>query len=54
VTGWRKSSYSGGAANDCVEIASDNGTVIVRDTKDRGGTTLTFGAGAWATFVSQL
>jgi hypothetical protein len=54
VTGWRKSSYSGGASNDCVELASDSGAVTVRDTKDRGGATLTFGAEAWAAFVSQL
>jgi hypothetical protein len=54
VTGWRKSSYSGGASNDCVELASGNGAVLVRDTKDQDGVTLTFGTGAWAAFVSQL
>lgn len=54
MTGWRKSSYSGGASNDCVELASGNGAVTVRDTKDRGGVTLTFEGEAWAAFVSRL
>lgn len=54
MTGWRKSSYSGGASNDCVELAGRTGTVMVRDTKDRDGATLTFEAKAWATFMSQL
>lgn len=54
MTSWRKSSYSGGASNDCVELATGNSTVLVRDTKDRDGVTLAFEAGAWATFVSQL
>jgi Domain of unknown function (DUF397) len=32
---WRKSSYSGNGGQDCVEAASDSGTVLIRDTKDR-------------------
>ncbi|MEO3929367.1 DUF397 domain-containing protein [Plantactinospora sp. DSM 117369] len=50
---WRKSSRSGSNAGNCVEVA-DNlpGRVLVRDTKDRDGGTLTFGPAAWRAFVS--
>jgi hypothetical protein len=33
---WRKSSYSGGNGGACVEVASYDGTIFVRDTKDHG------------------
>ncbi|WP_328419384.1 DUF397 domain-containing protein [Micromonospora sp. NBC_00389] len=50
---WRKSAKSGNNQGDCVEVA-DNlpGVVLVRDTKDRDGGTLTFGPAAWQSFVS--
>jgi hypothetical protein len=51
---WRKSSYSDGNGGDCVETASADGVVLVRDTTNRGGGTLAFEAGAWATFVTSL
>ncbi|MGH3247974.1 MAG: DUF397 domain-containing protein [Trebonia sp.] len=54
MTGWRKSSYSGGAANDCVELASDNGMVAVRDTTNRDGGTLAFSAEAWQDFLTRI
>ncbi|MEW1586119.1 DUF397 domain-containing protein [Micromonospora vinacea] len=49
---WRKSTKSGNNGGSCVEVA-DNvpGVVLVRDTKDRDGGTLTFGSVAWAGFV---
>ncbi len=50
---WRKSSYSG-AQGSCVELASDNGAVLVRDTTNRAGGTLGFTAEAWATFTATL
>lgn len=53
MTGWRKSSYSGGESNDCVEVASGD-KIGVRDTKDRDGVTLTFGIAAWEEFVTGL
>jgi len=50
---WRKSSYSNGGANACVEVASTDG-VLVRDTTDRDGGTLTFSAEAWERFTASL
>jgi Domain of unknown function (DUF397) len=47
---WRKSSFSG-TNGSCVEVASGNG-VMVRDTTDRNGGTLSFAASAWQTFTS--
>ncbi|MFF3854299.1 DUF397 domain-containing protein [Micromonospora sp. NPDC002575] len=49
---WRKSTRSGNNGGACVEVA-DNlpGVVLVRDTKDRDGGTLTFAPDAWAGFV---
>lgn len=54
VATWRKSSYSGTSGNACVETASSTGLILVRDTTDRGGCTLTVPAGAWARFTDSL
>ena len=50
---WRKATYSNGGEN-CLETASGSGVVLVRDTKDRDGGTLAFGAGAWERFTASL
>jgi len=34
---WRKSSFSSGGGNACVEIATLPGTVAIRDSKDPDG-----------------
>ncbi|RZU75510.1 uncharacterized protein DUF397 [Micromonospora kangleipakensis] len=49
---WRTSTRSGDNGGNCVEVA-DNlpGVVAVRDSKDRGGPTLTFTSDSWAAFV---
>jgi hypothetical protein len=52
VAGWRKSSYSGNGVN-CVEVTAPD-AVMIRDTTDRGGVTLTVPASAWTTFLSTL
>lgn len=49
---WRKSTYSGGANNNCVECGTDAGVVLVRDTTDRDGATLTVSADAWSRFTA--
>jgi hypothetical protein len=50
---WRKSSYSSANGGSCVEIAAD-GAVLVRDTTDRDGGTLTFDAAVWANFLNTI
>jgi hypothetical protein len=50
--GWRKSSYSDGNGGNCVEVA-DDGAILVRDTTDRDGVTLTFTAQAWEKFTAS-
>ncbi|MFI7435343.1 DUF397 domain-containing protein [Micromonospora haikouensis] len=49
---WRKSTKSGNNQGNCVEVA-DNlpGVVLVRDTKDRDGGTLSFSPASWRDFV---
>lgn len=54
MEGWRKSTYSGGNGGDCVETASGDGVVMVRDTTDRDGGTLTFPAEAWRAFAAGI
>lgn len=51
---WRKSTRSANDGN-CVEVA-DNlpGVVLVRDSKDRPGPTLTFTPDAWRSLVTSL
>jgi hypothetical protein len=51
---WRKSSYSTPNGGSCVETASGAGVILVRDTTDRDGGTLTVPARAWARFVGGL
>jgi hypothetical protein len=51
---WRKSTYSEGNGGSCVETASSDGVVLVRDTTDRGGFTLSVPPGAWGTFTASL
>lgn len=51
---WRKSSYSTGASGNCVEIATMRTEVGVRDSKDRSGPALLFGAASWSAFLAGL
>ena len=49
---WRKASYSGNG-EACVEVASDQG-ILVRDTTDREGVTLSVSPAAWGRFTASL
>ncbi len=52
---WRKSSYSSGNGGECIEVASPNDAVAVRDTKQDGtGPVLRFTPAAWRRFAGQL
>jgi hypothetical protein len=49
---WRKSSRC--QTSECVEACSGHAVVGVRDTADREGPVLTFGAAAWREFAEGL
>ncbi|MFJ6855248.1 DUF397 domain-containing protein [Streptomyces sp. NPDC091271] len=50
---WRKSSYSDGGDNNCLEVADRYpGLVPVRDSKTPAGPALVIAAPAWAAFVA--
>jgi hypothetical protein len=54
---WRTSTHSGNR-NECVEIADNlapgHGTILIRDSKNRTGPTLTFTPHEWTTFTNTL
>ncbi|EPD95205.1 hypothetical protein HMPREF1486_01988 [Streptomyces sp. HPH0547] len=56
VTPFHKSSYSGGgAANECVEVATTaDGGRAVRDSKDPARGTAHFGPLTWQAFLTHL
>jgi hypothetical protein len=50
---WRKSTYSDGGANNCLEVADDYPDLIpVRDSKTPDGPVLVFGTSPWASFLT--
>ncbi|NUP19159.1 MAG: DUF397 domain-containing protein [Streptomyces sp.] len=52
---WRKSSYSAGGDNNCVEVADGHpGVVPVRDSKVPSGDVLLLSASSWAAFVQGV
>ncbi|MEU6553011.1 DUF397 domain-containing protein [Streptomyces sp. NPDC046915] len=52
---WRKSTYSGGGGNDCLEVADGHPALVpVRDSKNPLGPKLVFRAEAWSAFVGNL
>ncbi|PZG10983.1 DUF397 domain-containing protein [Micromonospora craterilacus] len=50
---WRTSTRSVGNGN-CVEVATVDGRIAVRDSKDRHGPILAFPPSAWNAFVAGL
>ena len=54
MSDWRKSTFSNDNGGDCVELASGDGTILVRDTMDRRGPVLTVGTAAWEAFTASL
>lgn len=51
---WRKSSFSSAQGGSCVETASGNGVVLVRDTTDRAGAVIEFTPDAWKAFAMRI
>ncbi len=51
---WRKSSYSGGSGDNCVEIAGARSGVAMRDSKNPGGGVLTFTPREWNAFLGRI
>jgi len=52
---WRKSSYSEGGANDCVEVADGCPNLVpVRDSKTPAARPLILAAVSWAVFVDGV
>jgi hypothetical protein len=53
VGAWRKSTHSTDTGGNCVEVGTA-GTVLIRDTTDRDGLTLSVSASAWLEFTSAI
>jgi len=51
---WRKSSYSGGGGNECVEVAFPAGRIALRDSKNPSGPRLVFSRIALASLLAVL
>jgi hypothetical protein len=52
-TVWRKSSHSGGNGGGCVEVASGEDDIAVRDSKDPDGPRLQFSTDDWLEFLNR-
>jgi len=50
---WVKSSHSG-YNGDCLEAMAKAASVLVRDSKDRGGPSLRFTPAEWRAFLASL
>ncbi|RAY10874.1 DUF397 domain-containing protein [Actinomadura craniellae] len=51
---WRKSSYSQGLGQDCVELARLGGVIGIRDSKDPNGPCLIFTPAVLRAFTAQV
>ncbi|MDV9188644.1 DUF397 domain-containing protein [Streptomyces sp. SR27] len=54
LTGWHKSSYSGGDQGECLEVAHGHAGVPVRDSKAVTGPAVVFSADGWSVFVAAV
>lgn len=54
LTGWFKSSYSGGNQGECLEVARGHATIPVRDSKATTGPAVLFSADGWRSFIGAV
>ncbi|MFG2403967.1 DUF397 domain-containing protein [Streptomyces brevispora] len=54
LTGWFKSSYSGGSNGECLEVADGYAAVPVRDSKAPDGPAVVFSVAGWTSFVTAV
>ncbi|MFJ6011667.1 DUF397 domain-containing protein [Streptomyces sp. NPDC092952] len=54
LSGWRKSSYSGGANGECLEVSDGHASIPVRDSKNPTGPAILFPARGWSEFVAAV
>ncbi|MEV7679098.1 DUF397 domain-containing protein [Streptomyces sp. NPDC088341] len=52
--GWRKSSYSSGNNDACLEVADGYADIPVRDSKNPTGPTLLFRPANWSSFIAAV
>jgi Domain of unknown function (DUF397) len=51
---WRKATYSSGNGGNCIEVATADRSILVRDSKDPDGPRLPFGQETWQAFAAQV
>jgi Domain of unknown function (DUF397) len=51
---WRVATYTGANGGDCVEVGDADRAILIRDSKDRTGRTLTFTTATWLSFTNSL
>ena len=51
---WRKSSFSAGGSDNCVEVAAVPGTVAIRDSKDPHGPVHLIPPAAFRDLISRI
>jgi hypothetical protein len=54
IASWRVATYTGASGGNCVEVGDADRAILVRDSKDRAGRTLTIPATAWQSFTNSL
>ena len=51
---WRKATYSSSNGGNCIEVATADRTVAVRDSKNPNGPRLAFGVHTWQAFAAKV
>ena len=51
---WHKSTASGGGGGNCVEVAAIDGSVLVRNSRNRLGSVLSFSCQQWVAFLEGV